>query len=127
MSFIQDNKKLFAIIFWIWVATIIFFSVKPHGPKMQITINESIYRLDYLLHFGVYFGLAVLYLLWKANNYFKLKPRLLIYFLIGGLILSGLSEYIQTYIPGRTFNPIDFYSNVSGIVAGIIIPKIVLK
>ena len=127
MEFILKNKKTFAVAFWIWIVIIISFSVIPNGPKMQIDIKNNIYRLDYILHFLVYFSLAILYLLWKADKYFKVKPVLLLYFLIGGLILSGLSEYAQTFIPGRTFNPIDFYFNVSGVIAGIVAPKLVLK
>ena len=51
----------------------------------------------------------------------------IVYFFVGAIILAGLSEYVQTFVPGRTFNPIDFYSNVSGIIVGIIAPKLVLK
>ena len=127
MEFILKNKKIFAVAFWMWIVIIISFSVIPNGPKMQIDIKNNIYRLDYILHFLVYFSLAILYLLWKADRYFKVKPVLLLYFLIGGIILSGLSEYVQTFVPGRTFNPIDFYSNVSGIIAGVVAPKLVLK
>ena len=127
MQFIFKNKKLFAVAFWMWIVIIISFSVIPNGPKMQMDIKNNIYRLDYILHFLVYFSLAILYLLWKADKYFKVKPVLLLYFFIGGLILSGLSEYAQTYVPGRTFNPIDFYFNVSGVIVGVIAPKLVLK
>lgn len=127
MKFVFRNKKIFAIAFWIWILTIIVFSVIPNGPKMQIDINNNIYRLDYILHFLVYFSLAILYLLWKADKYFKVKSIILIYFFVGALILAGLSEYIQTFVPGRTFNPFDFYSNVSGIIIGIIAPKLMLK
>ena len=94
---------------------------------MKIDVKDQSFRLDYILHFLVYFSLAILYLLWKADKYFKVKPVLLAYFFVGGLILSGLSEYAQTFIPGRTFNPVDFYSNVSGIIVGVIAPKLVLK
>lgn len=127
MEFLLKNKKLFGLTFWIWIALIISFSIIPNGPKMQIEINENSFRLDYFLHFLVYFSLAILYLLWKADNYFNIISKHLVYFLIGGLILSGLSEYAQTFIPGRTFNPFDFYSNMSGIVLGVIVPKLIFK
>ncbi|NOQ26857.1 MAG: hypothetical protein GQ564_15965 [Bacteroidales bacterium] len=127
MEFLLKNKKLFALTFWVWVVLIISFSIIPNGPKMQIEINENSYRLDYFLHFMVYFSLAILYLLWKADNYFNVISKHLVYFLIGGLLLSGLSEYAQTFIPGRRFNPFDFYSNMSGVVLGVIVPKLVLS
>lgn len=127
MDFVLKNKKLFALAFWIWIVAILYFTLSPNSPKMQIDIKNTIYRLDYILHFLVYFSLAILYILWKADNYFKVKPTLLISFLIAGIILSGISEYAQTFIPGRSFNPFDFFSNISGIIAGIVVPKLVLK
>lgn len=127
MEFIIKNKKIFAFTFWFWVVIILYFTLIPNTLKLSLDIKEQSYRLDYILHFIVYFSLAILYLLWKADRYFKVKPIFLIYFLIGGVLLSGLTEYAQTYIPGRTFNPFDFYSNVSGIVLGVIIPKLIFK
>ncbi len=127
MEFVLKNKKLFALAFWIWIAVILYFTLIPNSPKLNIDIKNQSFRLDYILHFLVYFSLAILYLFWKADKYFKVKSKHLVYFLIGALILSGISEYAQTYIPGRTFNPIDFYSNIAGIVIGIIAPKLVLK
>ncbi|MFC2151190.1 VanZ family protein [Bacteroidota bacterium] len=127
MEFILKNKKLFAIFFWLWVAIIIYFTLTPSSPQLKVDLNEKSFRLDYIMHFLVYFSLAILYLLWKADNYLNVKSKYIVYFLISSLVLSGISEYLQTYIPGRTFNPIDFYSNSAGIIFGIIVPKLVLK
>lgn len=127
MEFILKNKKLFAFAFWIWVAIIVYFTLTPNGPNLNIEVKHQTYRLDYFSHFLVYFSLAILYLFWKADNYFNVKPKHLIYFLLAALIFSGLSEYIQEYIPGRTFNPNDFLSNAAGIIIGIVAPKVFLK
>jgi VanZ family protein len=127
MEFVLKNKKLFALAFWIWIAAILYFTLIPNSPKLKVDIKNQSFRLDYILHFLVYLSLAILYLLWKADKYFKVKLKHLAYFLIGGLILSGISEYAQTYIPGRTFNPFDFYSNVAGIVVGVVFPGLVFK
>ncbi len=128
MKFILKNKKLFAFAFWIWVGLILYFSFIPNNPNMMnLSKGSRNFRLDYLLHFLAYFSLAILFMLWHVNNSFKTKPLILIYFLIGSLVLSGLSEYLQIFIPGRTFNPNDFYSNTAGIFVGVIIPKFILK
>lgn len=127
MEFILRNKKLFAYSFWIWVAIIVYFTLTPNSPNLNVEVNHQTYRMDYLLHFLVYFSLAILYLFWKADNYFKVKPKYLVYFLLAALIFSGLSEYIQEYIPGRTFNPNDFFSNAAGVIIGIILPKLIIK
>lgn len=127
MDFLLKNKKIFAILFWIWVALIVYFTLTPNSPQLKVEIKNQSFRLDYLFHFLVYFGLAILYMLWKADNYLNVKTKYLIYFLAAALMFSGLSELAQTYIPGRSFNPIDFYSNAAGVILGIITPRLVFK
>ena len=127
MNFIIKFKKLFALLFWLWIALILTFTFIPNSPKMELQLKEDNLRLDYLLHFLVYFSLAILYLLWKANTYFKIKPNLIVYFLIGGLVLAIGSEFTQSLIPNRSFNPYDLISNVSGILFGVVAPKLLFK
>ncbi len=127
MEYVLKNKKLFSFIFWLWVAIILYFTLTPNSPQMKVDVKEQSFRLDYILHFLVYFSLAILYLLWKAENFLNVKVKYLIYFLAGALILSGLIEYAQLYIPGRSFNPIDYLSNAAGIILGVVIPKILFK
>jgi VanZ family protein len=124
MDIIFKNKNIFGFLFWIWLILILFVSIFPGGPEMKTELNDKSIRLDYFLHFVAYFSLAIFYLLWKANKFFNLKPRLLYSFLIGGFILAAGSEAIQSLIPGRTFNPYDFYANAAGIIAGVIAPKL---
>ena len=127
MEYVLKNKRLFSFIFWLWVAIILYFTLTPNSPQMKVDVKEQSFRLDYILHFLVYFSLAILYLLWKAENFLNVKVKYLIYFLAGALILSGLIEYAQLYIPGRSFNPIDYLSNAAGIILGVVIPKILFK
>lgn len=127
MEYVLKNKRLFSFIFWLWVTIILYFTLTPNSPQMKVDVKEQSFRLDYILHFLVYFSLAILYLLWKADNFLNVKVKYLIYFLAGALILSGLIEYVQLYIPGRSFNPIDYLSNAAGIILGVVIPKILFK
>ena len=121
------NKKLLTITFWLWAAMIIYFTFTPNSPRLKIDLKEQSIRLDYLFHFIVYFGLTVLYFLWKSDKNFKIKTKFLLYFIITAILFSGISELLQHYIPGRSFNPIDFYSNTAGIIVGAIAPKLILK
>lgn len=127
MEIIIKHKKTFGLIFWLWGFIIIVLSILPNTPKLEIDLNNKILRLDYVIHFIVYFTLSILFLLWKADKYLKIKSNLLFYFLLGALLFAGLSEFIQTFIPGRSFNPIDFLFNTGGIILGIIAPKLILK
>jgi len=127
MNFILKNKKIFALLFWIWLLAILYFTFIPNSPKMTIYYKKDTFRLDYLLHFLVYLSLSVLFFLWRANKFFSLQLKEISIYLIMGILICGLSEYIQIYIPGRSFNMNDFYCNASGIIAGIILPRIILK
>lgn len=123
MDIIFRNKKIFGFLFWFWLILILIISIVPGGPEMKATFNNKSIRIDYFLHFVAYFTLAIFYLLWKANKYLHIKTHLLYSFLIGGFILAAGSEAIQSLIPGRTFNPYDFYANAAGIILGVIAPK----
>ncbi len=127
MESLFKNKKLFAILFWIWVALILYFTLTPIGPKLKLEIKDQSIRLDYFFHFLVYFGLSMFYLIWKADNNFRVKSKLLILFLFTSIIFSFISEIVQNYIPNRSFNPIDFYFNSAGIISGIFLPTIIFK
>ena len=127
MEFLLRNKKLFTIAFWLWVLMIAYFTFTPQSPRLKFDIKEQSFRLDYLFHFAVYFGLAVLYFLWKADKNYRIKLRFLMSFIFAAILFSGLSEILQNSIPGRSFNPIDFYSNTVGIIAGIVTPKLISK
>jgi FtsH-binding integral membrane protein len=124
---ILKNKKLLTITFWLWVAMIAYFTFTPHSPKLRLDIKEQSFRLDYLFHFIVYFGLTVLYFLWKSDKNFKIKTKFLLYFIFTAILFSGISEILQHYIPDRSFNPIDFYSNTAGIILGVFVPMLKLK
>ncbi|PLX24248.1 MAG: hypothetical protein C0597_00105 [Marinilabiliales bacterium] len=123
MEFVLKNKKSFAFIFWFWVALILYFTLTPGSLYQKFAMKDQNLRMDYILHFLIYFGLSILYMLWKADNFLLVKNKFLVYFLVSALILSGISEYAQTFIPGRSFNPIDYYLNALGIILGVACPK----
>lgn len=127
MKSLLKNKKLITIAFCLWVVIIAYFTFTPKSPELKLDLKGQSFRLDYLAHFAVYFGLAVLYFLWKADENFRVKLNLLLYFLFATILFSGLGEILQNYIPDRSFNPIDFYSNTAGIILGVFVPMLVLK
>lgn len=80
-------------------------------------------RLDHLLHLLVF--LPWMSLLWlylrskKASASIKVKHSLL--WFLTGLFVAALVEYMQCYIPYRSFNPVDLRLNILGVVSGSII------
>lgn len=78
--------------------------------------------LDKILHF---LGFACLLLLaFAASKHlsFWQGVRVAAYVLIYGVAI----EFVQYYIPYRTFNPVDIFANLCGVVFGVLIWIILL-
>jgi len=121
----RKRKSLFRLLFWLWLLFILANSLLPRQIDTGGSSTEIIFlRMDYLVHFGAYFLLALLLFFWQANGQFVLFKRQFLLFLAGSFILAAGSEFLQMVIPGRSFNEYDLLSNSIGLVAGIILPQI---
>jgi VanZ family protein len=113
------NSRLFAILFFTWLAVLLLLTYYPNLPEMKIRVRNDWFRLDYLGHFGFYAGLIALFLTWQAGWRAKIPGRLITWTIIGGLMLGTATEFSQLAIPGRHFNPVDMACNYAGILVGI--------
>jgi VanZ family protein len=119
-KFISKYNKMFAWFFWIWLVILITISSLPNIPTQHAAIGGDIYRLDYLFHFGAY-GLLTMFLhLWKFKKYEGRKTQMLFMAIFLILFATG-DEFHQLIIPGRTFNFVDLYCNIGGIIAGTLL------
>jgi VanZ family protein len=111
---------IYKILFWSWLVIISLLSVWPQLPVNKIDIGNSILRIDYMAHLAAYYLLVFLFLKgYLRNTRMRYKSALLI---IGiGLAYAGLTEVIQLYVRGRTFNPVDLIYNCAGITLGLVI------
>ena len=98
--------------------TIATVSSIPHLPTPKIETGKGVIRLDYLIHFSEYGGLIFLSFLSfvKEDFILSLKKYVLITIVVTAFALAD--EFHQKLIPGRTFNPKDILSNLTGIIAG---------
>jgi VanZ family protein len=122
----KRRKITGGIIFWLWVAGILFLSLTPQAQNGQTNGESSPIRIDYLQHFIAYFILAVLFYIWKSNNKYQLRNALVVIFLAGGLAFAGISEVLQIYLSSRTCNPVDFIFNALGILTGIVLSYLLI-
>lgn len=67
------------------------------------------------LPFGNIFGLKL----------FRTKP--FIKFAVLLIFLAVITEFLQIWVPSRTFSTVDILSNVSGVILGIIIAGTVFR
>jgi VanZ family protein len=79
------------------------------------------FRWDYLEHFVAYFAFGSLYILWRGSAEYTIRGRELILLFVVTCSFSILTEALQLLIPGRTFNPVDIFYNLAGVLSSIII------
>ena len=121
---ILKNKSLFRKLFWLWLITIIILTAIPIPwlPDAKIATKSGFeLRLDYFAHGGLFLLMFVFYYFWKLYLTPKIDIKHFVIFIFGSLIFSYLDEYIQTFIPSRSYNIVDFYYNASGIVFGLFV------
>lgn len=110
-----------------WVLLIIVASSVPGIPAPKIQTARSEIRLDYIIHFIEYGGLAFLAVLSFTPPSLSVSLLKLVYLGAALIIFAFADEFHQLLIPGRTFNPVDIAFNIGGILAGVIITAILIK
>jgi len=99
------------------VGLITIASVIPHGSAATLTVPGVSIDLDKIVHFV---GFACLLLLaFAASKHFSFwrGVRVAAHVLIYGVAI----EFVQFYVPYRTFNPVDIFANVCGVVFGVLV------
>jgi len=113
-----QNKKMkflrtiYPTLIWFCLIWILSSLPSQHIPSVNIAF------FDKLEHIGVYVVLSCLLGYWLSFKDWKLTIVILIYLFL--LLLAGLDEYHQTYIPGREVSLYDFMANSAGILIGFL-------
>ncbi len=127
MKVLLKYKKYSQIIFWLWLVIIIVSSSLPQTPNLKIELKSGyIIAFDYFVHFVVYFVLALLFFYWKSTKDFKISKKSTLLFILLGIVAGIVFETIQLYIPGRAFNINDIYANSTGVILGVILPRLIV-
>jgi VanZ family protein len=91
-------------------------AVIPYGSAASTVTVVSV-DLDKILHF-VGFACVVLFAFGASKGLiFWHLMRAVAYVLIFGVVI----EFVQYYIPYRTFNPLDILANVCGVLFGVLL------
>jgi VanZ family protein len=120
-------QKLYKLLFWSGYTSVLLVSTLtlPWAlDEIHIGKPEFYIRLDHLLHFSVYFLICMYYLFGrkKGLNLFLSRPTS--HFLTAILLLATITEFVQLWVPTRSFNIMDWVANVSGIFLGMVVIKI---
>lgn len=111
------------LLLFIWSCVIIFFSIAPDGYRGQSFLaNLAVTDSGFFLHVLGYF-------IFGSIIFFSIKKRIGLY-LLGVFLIGLLLEFVQIFIPTRTFNMYDVLGNGIGVLCVALIvlfSKILLK
>jgi VanZ family protein len=102
---------------YVWLIMVLVLSVYPFSQ-----VNTSLKRFDLLVHFVVYAITGALFFVTLTEskwNMLKKMPGLLAVALASGYGLA--MEYVQSYLPRRTFSLSDAAANALGAAAAVLL------
>ncbi|AFL82788.1 putative integral membrane protein [Belliella baltica DSM 15883] len=82
---------------------------------------------DKIIHFGLFFVLIFLWLRVANTSRKKIKLKIFTIYLVFGIIIAILVEYLQQEVPNRSFDYFDIAANILGGAVGIICFYILYK
>jgi len=123
----QMKPSRSSLIFWLWLLLLLILSIIPSRGAILDGEREfsAGFRFDYLLHFLAFLFLPLIYrhIRYHGGSLFK-SNQLLRAFAVSGIGAIGF-EYIQHFLPYRTFNPLDLGYNLAGVIFGYTVVGII--
>jgi VanZ family protein len=110
--------KLYRLSFWIgyFAMLIVALLALPwHLETIHVGTMNLYIRLDHLLHLSVYFSICMYFLVGQKFNLHLFRNHERQKFLFSIILLATVTEVVQLWVPSRSFNPMDFIANISGI------------
>ena len=116
----MSRQSLYKILFWTGYTAMFIAAFLPAGGNLSGRKLGSLIRLDYLLHFLVYLAICLYYLFGQKNSLALFREKALLKFILAVFSLATITEVVQIWVPGRSFNPLDWVANVVGVIAGVV-------
>jgi VanZ family protein len=121
------KRDLFKSLFRVWLIIIFISNFLPGLTHSEVQIDRFTFRLDYIIHFLIFFILGFFMQMWRITNNLDSSYLKSIYMILGGILFAFISEFPQKFLPYRTFNVVDFICNSAGIVIGFISTGLIVK
>lgn len=121
----KSHQILFAIML-VYGIILMVVSVIPTGGEFNKT-KIAEFRLDYIIHFGVYSGFY--FLLITGDLFFgkTTSKNFVNSIIVISLLLAILLEAVQYLLAYRSFNIFDLIANLSGVVFGLVVYILYIK
>lgn len=119
----KTRTRLALAVFWLIL--IVFVTLTPGE---QLPKSPDIIGFDKLVHFGMFMVLTLLWLsVYPQDRGGISLAKIVTNYLVFGIVFAIFVEYMQHYIPGRSFDYGDMAANLTGGTVGVIGYYILLK
>lgn len=121
-------NRVYRAVFWIgYLAVFSVTFIKLGGDLHKKTIKIITYKFhfDQVLHSFVYILIMLYYLFGQYSGFNLFKNKSFIKYLTLILFLATITEFIQLFVPYRSFNVFDMVANFVGILAGVMVIRMV--
>lgn len=106
-----EKSLRMAIVMMAWFLAVLLVPAILPLNFTSFRISTLVVRTDYLVHVLIFTSLTLTLLWVNINTY---NPLIFIILIVAGIT----AEYVQIYIPHRSYNIYDLISNLLGIVLG---------
>lgn len=114
-SLTWKTNKFLDILFYTYIAVIIFLLVMPTTEDVKLNLYFLGVRTDHFIHASLFIPFLIYFRL-KVNT--KINSRVFFQLYLLGIVFAGCCEYLQIFVPYRTFDPADIVANIVGISIG---------
>lgn len=122
---LYNMKIAWMVLFILWTLLLLVVTLIPDSSKVILDTGSD-FRWDYIEHLLAYFVFGSLFILWRSNARMVMRWADIVLLLSITFVFSVITEYAQILIPGRTFNFIDMFYNLGGLIISILITYLVL-
>ncbi|MCC5938734.1 MAG: VanZ family protein [Lunatimonas sp.] len=93
------------------------------SPGSSVPKLPTFPGFDKLVHFTLFFGLVFLWArVWNKPATGEIKiQKIILNYLVFGVILAIFTEYLQAYVPNRSFDYLDIGANITGGTIGMVL------
>jgi VanZ family protein len=117
IAWFKPYSKYFMVA---WLIIIFTISSIPSLKPLFSEKSRSFIKPDHVIHFCEYGLLTFLAYLMYTDNHFRITLKKYLVITAGLILFALVDEFHQKFVPGRSFNMKDIYSNIAGIIAGFI-------
>ncbi|MHC1778688.1 MAG: VanZ family protein [Bacteroidales bacterium] len=122
-------KYTFHAVFYLYIALVLFASLYSFN-NTKIDLSEYLFglRVDRIVHYILFLPYSVNAWLAFGSSLKKYSVKYAqLYTLLSGILVSSMTEYLQTLTPYRDFDLLDLSSNYLGIISGSLIVYLLNK